>query len=72
MQKTINTELITDFMQKQNLNKKAFCELCDISVYMLNKVLLKNTKISIVPYIKIADAIKISLDDLIYSADNGQ
>lgn len=64
MKEYIRTEYITDFMQKQKLSKKAFSELCGITVYTLNRILLNNVSLRISPYVKIAKAIKVRLSDL--------
>lgn len=61
----IKTDIIREFMKKNNLTKKQFCKECDISICSLNNVLKQNTKISSLVFIKMAIRMKIRLDDFV-------
>ena len=40
--KAINTQLILDFMKKNNLSKTKFCKFCKISKKSFNKIMLND------------------------------
>lgn len=39
MENTINIKLIEQYLQNNNISKKKFCKLCNISYYTLRQVL---------------------------------
>lgn len=58
MKNVADLKLIKKFIKENNLTKKAFCEMCHISVSRLNRVFLgKNVYISV--YFKIAKVLDI-------------
>ena len=61
----INTYLIINYIEKHNLTKTQFCQNCNISLYLLNKILKGEKIIKITPFIKIVLYMKITLKDLI-------
>ena len=56
MKQTFNTELIKNYMRENNLSKKSFCKVCNISPLTLNKILNQKTNIRILAIFKIARA----------------
>lgn len=64
MQK-INVELISNFINKNNLTKTKFCKLCGISLKTLNKFYNNDFSLTIPPLIKVLKVLNISSCDLI-------
>jgi len=64
MENLVNTELITNYMRDNKLSKKAFCELCKISVGTLNKI-LNNVHLRVTPYLKIARLLNVRMSELL-------
>lgn len=63
----INIQPILDYMHNNNLSKKEFANLCEISLSTLQRILQSqdsNIKISII--IKIANTIDCTLDKIAY------
>ncbi|MBO5394790.1 MAG: helix-turn-helix transcriptional regulator [Clostridia bacterium] len=65
MKNTINTKPILSFMKENHLNKAAFCRLCGISVYSLNKILTNPKGLRVTPIVKIVNLLNIKLSDLL-------
>lgn len=64
MKTYINTKIIKDYMEQNNLTKKAFCKKAGISGYSLNKVFKGDLNIDIVILFKIAFAMDIHIKDM--------
>ena len=52
-------------MKENHLNKAAFCRLCGISVYSLNKILTNPKGLRVTPIVKIVNLLNIKLSDLL-------
>ena len=70
MKKLIKTELIMNYIKNNNLTKKEFCKQCNISIYILNKILNYKTNIRITAFIKIAELLKIHMYELLEDEKN--
>ncbi|MBR2974769.1 MAG: hypothetical protein IKC47_03395 [Clostridia bacterium] len=64
MKSEINTEKILTYINEKKLSKKDFCRLCDISQYVLNKILCRQRCRFVVPMLKIARMMGVELRDL--------
>ena len=64
MEKIINTELITDFMQKHKLSKNAFCKLCKIGPRTLDNILADKMNLRLNMLFKIKKVLKIEIYEL--------
>jgi len=65
MKITFNLNLLNNFMQQNNLSKKQFCKLCNISTYKLNKIFSHKTNIRLTNMLKLRDYTKIPLKELV-------
>ena len=61
MKNLIKTEIIENYMQKNNISKARFCKLCNISVSTLNKILCNNTNIELIALFRIAKVIDLQV-----------
>ncbi len=62
----IKTELILNFIKKNNLTKSKFCNICKINTDTLNRILSKTRNYRLSALFKIAKVIKIEVRDLFY------
>lgn len=67
MNQTFNTKLIKNYMRENNLSKKSFCKVCNISPLTLDKILNQKTNIRILAIFKIARALQVKVH-LLFSA----
>lgn len=65
MKLTIKTELITNYIQQNNLTIKEFCKQCKISHNTYRKIMNGETNIRISTMYKILVKIKILCDDIL-------
>ena len=61
----IKTSYIYEFLDKNNLTKKQFCDNYNFSYTTLNKILIKKSQIKLTTAIKMIKIINISLDQFI-------
>ncbi len=63
-----NSKLILEYIMNNNLSKKEFCELCDISKATLSNMLkFKDaSNCHLQPIIRVANVLKCSLNDIVY------
>ena len=61
----INSNLIKSFMLKNKLSKGEFCRRANISIGVLNKMLIGKTNIRLRNVLKIVQLLQIKSDDLI-------
>ncbi len=52
-------------MHKNKLNKKEFCNMCNITYKTLQKFIKNEPRIKVKNIIKIADLLKVKVDDLL-------
>ena len=57
----IKTEIFEEYMQKHNLTKTAFCELCNISLSTFNKIMANDPNFRITALFKIAKVVKVEV-----------
>ena len=69
MKEIFNSKAIKDYMQKHQLNKKEFCQLCNISSYLFDKMMNEDVIISCRTYIKIAKTTKLRFEQLYTTKD---
>ena len=65
MKEIINTSIISDFMEENNLTIFEFCFLCNITLIEYKMVMSNDLDTNMEVMLKIADFMKASLDDLI-------
>lgn len=58
------TKLVLEYINRNNLTKKAFAEKCGLTIGKLNGF-LENRNISCDTFLKLAKTTKISIDDLV-------
>lgn len=63
--KKINVEIIENYMNRNYLTNKEFCELCNISLQDFEKLLQDDTNVSMINLINIAKVIKCKVEDLV-------
>ncbi len=61
----VNTNLLIEFIEKNNLTKQKLAENCKVSLFVLNKLFSGKTNIRLSNIYKIALYTKIKIDDLI-------
>ncbi len=60
-----NTQLILNFLEKHNMSKKKFCELCGINTYNLECMFKQKQNISPVPVFKVIDTLFVKTDEFL-------
>ena len=65
MENIIKTEVILEFMEKNNLSPSAFCKFCKISKSSYDKIMHNNLQFRIKTILKIAIAMKVRLNQLV-------
>lgn len=65
MENIIKTEVILEFMEKNNLSPTAFCRLCKISKSSYDKIMNNDLRVKIRTVLKIMVAMKIRLNQLV-------
>ncbi len=63
----IKTEVISNYLKENNLTKKKFCEMCNMSIATLNKILAGNMKIRLKFIVNICDITGMKCADFIKS-----
>lgn len=58
MSNIINTEIIKNYMEENNLSKRAFCKLCKISPATLERILMNKDSVRLMVIFRIARALK--------------
>lgn len=61
----LNTNLILDYIAEHKISKTKFCELCEISLSTLNKLLRDDLSVRAIVILKIASVLHVRTDDLI-------
>lgn len=61
----LDSQLVEKFMKENNLTKKAFCDLCGISVYILKRMLTNASQVGAFKVYKVAVTMNVKADDLI-------
>ncbi|MBO4936978.1 MAG: helix-turn-helix transcriptional regulator [Clostridia bacterium] len=65
MKYTLNYEKLESFRHKHKLSKKAFCDKCEISVYLYDKMMTGFLGLKVEQLITIAKVVDIPIQDLI-------
>lgn len=65
MENIIKTEVILEFMEKNNLSPTAFCKFCKISKSSYDKIMNNDLRVKIKTVLKIMVAMKIRLNQLV-------
>ncbi len=60
----INIKLIENYIKEHKLSKKQFAQMCNISTWVLRKVLKNNTNFRIVYLFRIARVLNIKIKDI--------
>lgn len=68
METKINTKLIENYMYDNNLSKKEFCKLCELSQAILRKILRNQKNYRITALFKVAKLLKAHICDLFIKA----
>lgn len=64
MKNIIKTELIENFVKKNNLSKCKFCKMCKISQSTLDKIMTNSENFRIIALFKIARVLKIQVFEM--------
>ena len=64
----LNIDIILDYIKNNNLTKKEFCKLCDISLGALYKMIRNKDDFDcrFPTIVKVANVLKCSLNDIVY------
>ncbi|MDE7454886.1 MAG: helix-turn-helix transcriptional regulator [Clostridia bacterium] len=64
MDNIIDTNLIEEYMIKNNMSKKEFCARCKISTHTFDKICKQQTDYNIIALFKIARLMNLHIKDL--------
>ncbi len=64
MKYRINTEIIINFMLRNNLSKTKFCQMCNISPRTLKKIMVQDYNFGITKLFRIAKVINVQVYEM--------